>query len=54
MRVDTLMQLPEDKRPPRGIWGDEKRLEEFLDRVSDPKKKTEFELYIDEDEIEGL
>lgn len=45
------MQLPENKRPPKSIWGDEIKLKEYLDRVQDPKKETEFEFVISEDDI---
>lgn len=53
MRIDNLMQMPKDKRPPKSIWGNEKQLKEYLDRVYDSKKQEKFEFIISDDEIEG-
>ena len=51
MQVDSFMELPEDKRPPKKIWNDPPKLTEWFDRVFDRDKQTEFELHIED--IEG-
>ncbi len=53
MQIDSYLELPEEKRPPRSIWDKPSELEEWFDRIfSDGKKQTEFTLPIREDEIE--
>jgi len=53
MQIDSYLELPEDKRPPRSIWDKPSELEEWFDRVfSDGSKQTEFSLPVKEDEIE--
>jgi len=52
MQIDSFLELPEDKRPPRAIWDKPLELDEWFDRVfSGGKKQTEFSLPL-EDEIE--
>ena len=53
MQIDSYMELPEDKRPPRSIWEKPSELDEWFERVfSDGEKQTEFKLPINEDEVE--
>ena len=51
MQIDSFMELPKEKRPPKNIWSHPEKLEDWFDRVFDRKKQTEFDLYIDD--IEG-
>lgn len=51
MQIDSFMELPKEKRPPRKIWNDHDKLEDWFDRVFDRKKQTKFELTVDD--IEG-
>lgn len=51
MQIDSFMELPKEKRPPKSYWNDSKKLEEWFDRVFDRKKQTSFDLMIDD--IEG-
>ena len=52
MQINSFMELPEDKRPPRDIWDDELELEIWMKNLSDGKEnKAEF--IIRDDEIEG-
>lgn len=51
MQIDAFMQMPKEKRPPKGMWNDQKKIDEWLDRVYDREKDTELELVIDD--IEG-
>lgn len=57
MQVDSLNELPKEKRPPDSIlWdGTSEELTEWLDRVLDRKKKQTdgLALSISESEIEG-
>jgi hypothetical protein len=53
MQIDSFMQLPEDKRPPRSIWLFPDKLDDWFDRVFDDKKENEFEFIIDPNDIEG-
>ena len=52
-RIDSFQNLPKDKRPPRDLWDKPFRLTKFLDEVWDkdkePKTKTEFIEYDEED-----
>ena len=53
MQIDSYLELPEDKRPPRSIWDKPSELEEWFDRAfSSGEKQTEFSLPMREDEIE--
>ena len=53
MQIDSYLELPEDKRPPRSIWDKPSELDEWFDRVfSDGKKQIEFSFPVNEDEIE--
>jgi len=53
MQIDSYMELPEDKRPPRSIWDKPSELNEWFERTfSDGEKQTEFKLPVREDEIE--
>lgn len=33
LRINNLMELPKDKRPPRNLWDKPHRLNEYLDEV---------------------
>jgi hypothetical protein len=39
-KVNSLEELPKDKRPPQDLWGKSYKLEQFIERVfsSDSKK----------------
>lgn len=56
-QIDNLQELPKEKRPPDYIiWdGSPEEMDEWLDKVLDPKKKNQqtVELVIKGDEIEG-
>jgi hypothetical protein len=56
-QIENLMELPKEKRPPDEIiWdGTVEEMDEWLDKVLDPKKKSQqtVELVIKGDEIEG-
>jgi len=53
MQIDSYLELPEEKRPPRSIWDKPSEIEEWFERVfSDGSKQTEFSLPVKEDEIE--
>ena len=46
------MELPEEKRPPKKIWNEPDKLNDWFDRVfSRGEKQTEFQLTVDD--IEG-
>jgi len=51
MQIDSFMELPKEKRPPKSIWNEPDKLEDWFDRVFDREKQTEFKLNIDD--IEG-
>lgn len=53
LQLDSYLELPEEKRPPRSIWDYSSKLEEWFDAVfSGGEKQTEFIMPINEDEIE--
>jgi len=53
MQLDSYLELPEEKRPPRSIWDRPSELRDWFERVfSDGTKQTKFELPVNEDEIE--
>jgi len=52
MQIDSWMELPKDKRPPKEIWDKPNELEEWFNRVFDSEKQTEFNVPIDENEVE--
>jgi len=53
MQLDSYLELPEEKRPPRSIWDKPSELDDWFKRVfSDGEKQTEFNLPVKEDEIE--
>lgn len=53
MQLDSYLELPEEKRPPRSIWDYPSKLEEWFDAVfSGGKKQTEFTLPVNDGEIE--
>lgn len=33
MQIDSFMELPKDKRPPKNIWSKPEELEDWFDRV---------------------
>lgn len=55
MQIDSLAELPKDKKPPDKIlWdGTSDDLEDWLNKVMDIKKKQPEEVFIDLDNIEG-
>jgi hypothetical protein len=49
MQLDSYLELPEDKRPPRSIWDRPNDLKEWFERAfSSGEKQTEFNLPVDE------
>lgn len=52
-KLDSLNELPKDKRPPRNLWDKPYQLSEYLDKVWDTKnpntKEKEFYNYDIED-----
>lgn len=52
MQIDSYLELPEDKRPPKSLWDSPSKLDEWFDRVFDHKKQTEFSIPLDENELE--
>jgi len=57
LQIDSLMELPKEKRPPDNIlWSNgSKKLEQWLDNVLRPNKKEKVNehLHIPIDQIEG-
>jgi len=51
MQIDSFMELPKEKRPPKNIWNDSEKLEDWFDRVFDRKKSQTLEFDISD--IEG-
>ena len=51
MQIDSFMELPKEKRPPKNIWNDAEKLDNWFDRVFDRKKSQTLEFDISE--IEG-
>jgi hypothetical protein len=53
MQLDSYLELPEEKRPPRQIWDYPSELDEWFDNAfSGGKKQTEFELPVNDGDIE--
>ena len=53
MQIDSYLELPEEKRPPRSIWDKPSELTEWFERAfSDGQKQTEFDLPVKTEEIE--
>jgi hypothetical protein len=52
MQVESWLELPEDKQPPKDIWYKPSELKEWFDRVYG-KESTQIEFKIDEREMEG-
>lgn len=53
MQLDSYLELPEDKRPPRSIWDYPSKLEVWFDSAfSSGDKQNEFNLPINDNEIE--
>ena len=50
MQIDSFMELPEDKRPPKAIWDKPNELNEWFDRI---KSGAQTEFSIPLDDIEG-
>jgi len=45
MQLDSYLELPEEKRPPRNLWDKPSELKEWFDMVySGGKKQTEFNI----------
>lgn len=53
-RINSLNELPKDKKPPRNLWDKPYKLEEFLDEVwkDDSTKKNKNYIDIDLEEVE--
>jgi hypothetical protein len=51
-QIDSYYDLPEEKRPPRSIWDRPYEVKDWFERVFDKKKQTEFNLPVDEGEID--
>ncbi len=54
-QIDTLNELPKEKRPPDSIiWdGTSEELDEWLDRVFDKKNKDTVDILIKSNDVEG-
>lgn len=53
MQLDSYLELPEDKRPPRDIWDKPSELREWFDRAfSGGERQTEFSFPINDNEVE--
>jgi hypothetical protein len=54
LQIDSLNELPKEKRPPNNIiWdGTSRDLENWLDTVFNNKKPPQTNIFINEDEIE--
>lgn len=54
-QIDNLNELPKEKRPPEDIiWdGSSEELDEWLEKVLDPKKKTQQNVEFIIKDIEG-
>ena len=53
MQLDSYLELPEEKRPPRSIWDYPSQLEVWFDNAfSNGEKQNEFNLPINENEVE--
>lgn len=52
IQIDSYMELPEDKRPPRSIWDKPSKISEWFDRVYGDNIQTEFVIPTDESSIE--
>jgi len=51
MQIDSFMELPKEKRPPKSIWNDSDKLENWFDRVFERGESANLEFDISE--IEG-
>ena len=52
MQIDSFMELPKDKRPPKSIWDDSDELDRWFDDMyKHPGSKANLEFVIDD--IEG-
>jgi len=51
MQIDSFMELPKEKRPPKSIWNEPDKLENWFDRVFKRGEKANLEFDIDD--IEG-
>lgn len=54
-QIDTLNELPKEKRPPDSIiWdGTSEELDEWLDRVFDKKNKDTVDILLKSNDVEG-
>lgn len=53
MQIDSYMELPEEKRPPRSIWDYPSQIDDWFDTVfSSGEKQSEFSIPVKEDDIE--
>jgi len=47
MQIDSFMELPKEKRPPKNIWNRPEELESWFDKIFD-RKSDHLEFIIDE------
>ena len=52
IQIDSWMELPKEKRPPKAIWDNAEELEEWFDRIYGTDKQTEFNIGWNENEVE--
>lgn len=48
IQIDSFMELSKEKRPPKSMWHNPEKLEDWFDRVFDRKQKTYLDVIIDE------
>jgi len=40
MQIDSFMELPKEKRPPKDMWNKQEELDDWFDRVFDRKDNS--------------
>jgi len=48
MQIDSFMELPKEKRPPKDMWDQPEELDDWFDRVFSRNKSTHLEVVIDD------
>jgi len=48
MQIDSFMELPEEKRPPKSMWNDPDKLSNWFDRIFKRGEKSNLEFDIDD------
>lgn len=51
MQIDSFMELTKDKRPPKSLWDNPEKLEEWFDTIFD-RKSSSTTIDINLDEVE--